>query len=290
VHFHFCTANHSVQGRLGLTDMIVWFRHGLERLGHRVTVSDRGMDPAAMNVLWELFLPEDARILKESGVRYGIVATEVADGGGFNSRRDGAWPERWAGFLSAVEGASFIWTTVERSVADYARLAPTAFIEFGFVDELVPPPTNEEPAGDFSFLGSATEYRTQLIERLRAKARVNWPGTIVSWAAYPRVIASAKVGLVLKLTPEWPLPSPARVGRILMARRGLAAERMDDTTRQSRIVPAAPAGVDFVEFALAKLAGPWRQEAEEAFERYRAEMPMDRIMEAALDATLPHRT
>lgn len=290
MHFHFCTANHSVQGRASLIDMMVWFRAGLERLGHRVTESDKGMDPAAMNVLWELFMPEDARLLRESGVRYGIVATEVADGGGFNSRRDGAWPERWAGFLDAVAGASFIWTTVERSVAAYARFAPTAFIEFGFIDELVLPPTAEDPAGDFFFLGSATEYRTQLVDRLRGQARVFWPGTIVSWAAYPKIMASAKVGLVLKLTPDWPLPSPARVGRIIMARRGLACEYMADTTRQSRIVPAAPEDADFIEFAMGKLQGPWRRDAEEAFERYRTEMPMDRIMARALDATCASST
>ena len=285
MHFHFCTANHSRQGRESLIDMMVWFRSGLERLGHRVTESDRGFDQGAVNILWELFTDKDAKLLKESGVRYGIVATEIADGDGFNQRRDGAWPERWAGFLKAAEGASFIWTTVERSQPFYAQLAPTAFIEFGFVEELVSPLAAEEPTADFFFLGSVTEYRRPIIDRLRRHARINCPGTIVRWSAGERVMASAKVGLVLKLSADWPLPSPARVGRILLARRGLAAEHTVDSTKQSMIVPSAPAGADFVEFAMSKLGEGWRRDADAAFERYRSELPMARIMERVLDLT-----
>jgi hypothetical protein len=287
MHFHFCTANHSDQGRESLRDMMVWFRAGLERLGHRVTESDRGFDSGAVNILWELFTDQDANRLRQSGVRYGIVATEVADGSGFNQRRDGAWPERWAGFIKAAEGASFIWTTVERSVSVYAQLAPAAFIELGFVEELVSPFAGEEPSGDFFFLGSLTEYRRPIIERLRRHARVNCPGTIVRWTPGPRVMASARIGLALKLSADWPLPGPSRIGRILLARRGLAAEHTVDSTRQSRLVPAAPPDADFVNFALAKLGGPWRREAEIAFERYRSEMPMDRIMERVVDLTCP---
>jgi hypothetical protein len=243
------------------------------------------MDPGAVNILWELFSEKDAKLLRESGVRYGLIATEVADGGGFNTRRDGAWPERWSAFLHAAEGAAFIWSTVERSLPVYAAIAPAAFIELGFVDELVLPAAAEEPPADFSFLGVATPHRQGIIERLRGRARVVWPGTIVRWSAGPRVIQSAKIGLALKQTPDWPLPGPSRLGRIILARRGLAAEHTQDSTQQSRIVPAAPAEADFVEFAMAKLAGPWRQEADAAFERYRAEMPMQRIMERVLDLT-----
>lgn len=285
MHLHFCTANHSVQGRDALVDMFLWLRPSLEKLGHKVTISDRGMDPSAMNVLWELFTADDVHVLRSSGARYGLIATEYPDGGGFNTRRDGGWPERWEAFLQAAEGASFIWATMERAAVPYARLAPAAYLEFGFIEELARAPAKEEPVSDFVFLGSRTDYRVELIERLRRHARVTWPGTLVAAPAYERLLASAKVGLVLKQSPEWPTPAATRVGRIILARRGLAAEFMEDMPRHATIVPPAPKDADFVDFALAKLPS-WRRDADEAIERFRVEMPMERIMEQVLDQTL----
>jgi hypothetical protein len=43
---------------------------------------------------------------------------------------------------------------------------------------------------------------------------------------------------------------------------------------------------DFVAFCLECLHGPWKQRAEEAYEEFRAKMPMKQIMEHLLDSTV----
>ncbi len=282
--FHFCTSNHNEVGRETLQDMYHWFLAGLSELGHRVTISKDEVHTNAINIFWEHFLPGMGEKIKRTEIVYGIVATEIPFGEGFNGRSDGSWPLRWKGFPEAASGASFIWTMVESTVPFYFQFAPTAFIELGYSKLLVPKQTTETPDIDFSFFGLRTLYRETVIKKLEKKAKVLYPKTFLSSEEVSNLITRTKVGLSFKQSESWPIPSPPRLGRHLMAKRGLVTEHTSVITRQARLVSVVPADGDFVEFALEKLK-TWKKDAEIAFERFRIEMPMKSIMENVLCQT-----
>lgn len=284
--FHFCLANHDPVGRATLQDMFVWLEAGLTELGHRVSTSPVNVERAAINIFWENFLPGWGTKIRETEVRYGILATEIPDGDGFNWRRDDPWPDRWRGFPAAAAGASFIWTMVEETVPFYSRFAPTAYVELGFSEKLIPHLTTDHPDIDFSFFGLRTPYRLAVVEKLRQHARVEWPEGFLSAEQVNDLISRSRIGLSFKQSDQWPVPSPTRLGRLLMARRGIAAEHTRTLTRQGSLVPVCPEGTGFAEFAMARLGSNWRRDAEDAMERYRLEMPMSEITERILEGTV----
>ncbi|PZO41446.1 MAG: hypothetical protein DCF19_09590 [Pseudanabaena frigida] len=286
MRFHLCFANHNPMGRQTLLDMADWFECGLLELGHQVSRSDSQLDPNAVNILWEYFLPGFGKAIRDTGVVYGIVATEIPDGDGFNWRRDGEWCQRWQGFSEAAEGADFIWTMVEETVPFYSQFAPTAYMELGFSQALVPLLKPSQREIDFGFWGLATPYRLSVIERLQKYVRVEWPQKLLSTSQLQDFMSHIKIGLSFKQSDQWPVPSPTRLGRLLHARVGIAAERTRVTTRQSALVKTVPDGSDFVDFALELLHGTWKEEAENAFEQYRQKLPMRLIMEEILDKTV----
>ena len=264
--------------------MIDWLWAGLSELGHKVTIAEDKVYPQAINLFWENFFPGMGEKIKKMGIVYGIVATEIPDGKSFNGRSDGSWPMRWKGFPEAASGASFIWTMVESTVPFYSQFAPTAFVELGFSELLVPAVRREEPDIDFSFFGLKTPYREKIINELEKKAKVKCPKKFLSAPQVADLISRTKVGLSFKQSESWPIPSPTRLARHLIAKRGLVTEYTEVVTKQAELVSVVPKEGDFVDFALEKLK-TWKEDAEKAFERYRVEMPMKSIMENMLSRT-----
>jgi hypothetical protein len=291
MRFHFCTLNHNGPGKETLGDMYDWFAAGLADLGHTVSRGD-DLDTGAMNLLWDNFRAGMGAALRQSGVRYGIVATELPDGeGGFNWRRDSPWPERFAAFPEVAQGASFIWSMIESAQPYYARFAPCAFIELGYSDRLLPPSAvrRMQPPVDFGFYGLRTPYRAEVMAALEARGvRVAWPERLPDTAAIQAFIATTRIGLNFRQSDRWPIPSPTRLGRYLHARRLLVSEHTKVPTRQGELVHMAPPEADFIAWCLRALTLDWKSAADQAFERYRTTMPMAGIMEQVLDATLPH--
>jgi putative peptidoglycan lipid II flippase len=286
--FHICLANHDPVGRLTLVDMIDWVSAGLKELGHSVTVSPNSLDISAINLIWEQFYPGFAEELRQSKAVFGIVATEIPTGREFNHRDDGIWPLRFRLFPSVAKRAAFIWTTVEQTVPFYSQFAPTAYLELGFSEALIPEPRQVAQDVDFFFCGLATPHRRAIIEELQRHCKVVWPSQILSKEDLSLLIARSKIGLSFRQSPTWPVPSPTRLGRLLMAKKGIVSETTPVVTRQSSLIPLLPPEVNLSEFALQFLrSGEWKVRAEEAFEEYRRTMPMREIMHRVLTATVP---
>jgi hypothetical protein len=284
--FHFCTANHNKIGRSTLVDMADWFESGLLDLGHKVTFSDSCVETRAINIFWECFTPSIGKEIAESGVVYGIVATEIPDGYAFNWRQEPEWKARFEAFHEVANRAAFIWTMVESTVAFYSQFCPTTFMELGFSERLVPDYLDQTPVQDFCFFGLRTPYREKAVSKLRKYATVEWPETFLSHEGVARLIGASKIGLSFKQSEQWPIPSPTRLGRLMMAQRGVAAEFVPVTTQQGELVGLCPEASDFHEYALGILNSDWKRRAKEVFENYRSEMPMRDIMQCVLDHTL----
>lgn len=285
MRFHFCLFNHP-NSHDTLNDMRVWFAAGLRALGHTVTESLDQVDASAFNVLWERFSPGQGAELRRLGIKYGIVATEIPVGATFNGRTDGEWGARWAGFVEAAEGASFIWTMLESAIPSYAHLAPTAFVELGYVGELVDRSPHAS-THDFSFLGSPRPYREAIVSQLSRNASVYWPRACIPWSEMAGALRRGRLALALKIDETWPLPSAARLVRLVHARVGIAMDYTPVTTRQSAPIPQCAEDSDFVSYALERLSSyHGSSEADDILEHYRTNLPMHGIMERVLDLTL----
>jgi hypothetical protein len=191
-------------------------RGGLLDSGHKATHSESHLEPGAINLFWECFHPGMAAQIRETGVTYGIIATEIPAGSTFNWREEPQWKQRFDAFLDVASGASFIWTMVESTVPFYARFCPMAFIELGFSERLIPPYIGNVPEFDFSFFGLRTPYRMAAIEQIRKHARVEWPEHFLSPEEVGVLIGKTRVGLNFKQSERWPVPSPTRLGRLIM--------------------------------------------------------------------------
>jgi hypothetical protein len=289
VHFHICLGNHERSGIETLHDQVAWVLGGLESLGHEVTYSPTTLLDNAVNLLWENFGTELGEWLNRSSVRYGIVATEIPDGQGFNNRRDQTWRRRWHGFGLAAQRAEFIWCLVDEALPAYQHFATSAYLELGYTERLLPPGPRSKPTYDFSFAGEARDYRKTIIDGLSRQATVKYGGGLVGLDEQLRNLRMGRVGLALKQSAEWRWPSPARLGRLVHERIPVAAERTEVEIGVSRLVPKPAPGEDFVTWALARLDQDLEAEADAIFETYRAAMPMRTCMERALDLTLAVR-
>lgn len=288
MHFHFCSSNHDLTGKGTLYDMFCWFRAGLLELGHKVTISQNAVDPSAINIFWENFYPDMGKIIQRTKITYGIIATELPDDQGFNWRRERTWIYRWQGFPEVAKNASFIWTMIEQTIPFYSQFCPTAFVELGFSKLLIPKISHVKPDIDFSFFGLRTPYRIEITEQLKKYAKVVWPEHFLSHVEVAQLISRTKIGLSFKQSPEWPIPSPTRLGRFLMAKRGIVLEETPIMTKQSQLVPKIPANSSFIDFALSRLNNDWKQDAEHAFNAYQSTLPMKNIMEEVIEKTISH--
>lgn len=286
--FNIYTGNHIPSARISIEDHIVWIKSGLEALGHAVTVSDRDISKSAMNIIFEYFAPPFAEVMRNSGVEYIIVMTEFADGSGFNGRRDESWVVRWREFWRAAHGARAIWTLFEGNERAMEFPAPASYLELGFTEALVPG-TDVEPSYDFGFFGSVNSHRAKIIDTLGKRSS----GVLTPQGIQPaHVLTQAMSAIRILLDPRGPnlipMPSITRCGRGIHAKRGVLAEHVPMTQGLTKLVTMTPmAGADeFIEFALERLKGPWKQDAEQAFETARATMPMSACVERALDTAL----
>jgi hypothetical protein len=284
--FHFFVGNHGNTGRGTLVDMMPWLTGGLAQAGHKVTIGET-IAPNAMNVIFENFGDADVQVLEDYSFKFGVVATEIPVVGTFNGRYEEPWLTRRRSFDKIVQRAQFIWSFVEEPVEAYAQWAPAGYLELGFLESIVDPVFSREPEFDFGFYGLHwSPYRCQVLERLRKHFSIATPTDFLIGSALNNFIATFRVGICLKHTPSWPIPSPGRVARLLHAKRGIAAEYVPAPTRASALAPMAEKDQDFAEFCLECISGPWKSRADEAFERYRDTMPMKEIMERLLDETV----
>lgn len=285
--FHFTMLNHHPVAIGTLAEQVSWLTEGLESLGHEVTYSDKGSNPDAINLLWECFHPEFAEHMVTSGRRYGIIATEVPDGRGWNNVRIGSWPKRWRGFKIASRGAEFVWSLIPEAVPYYREKLglKASYLEYGFSERMVLKSRRDRDI-DFFFYGGLGGHRFGRINDLARKGFKAWhPGQIVSPEIRDAMLRRSKVVLGLKYHPTWKHTSASRVGRAILGNCAVAHEWTETPLRPAHLVPMMPKDGDWVEFA-SSVRDRAKLFAESALERYRIEMPIRQTMQSALEGVM----
>jgi hypothetical protein len=295
------TGNHDNSN--GIADTVTLLRNGLRDCGHRATLSAR-IVPGAVNVMLEHFVHE--RHLRElieghqAGARYVMVGTEPIIGGSFNGGIDPShfhysntqyWKLRFDAFKVAVGLADGIWVLAESMLPAYTELfpqVPVRFLPHGWVSgfETVKRLPSEEQDIDFFFSGSLTEHRRAVLSALAKQYRVGYltPG-MPDYLRHDH-LARARVCLSLRLSPQNDIPSVSRMHYYLQNRCFLVHEIYKLPSLLDPFMLSATHD-ELVDWAEAALQLPNRQQvADDAHDRFKAALPMTRLLPPLVDEVL----
>lgn len=164
--------NHHPKAHDILQDIVQPIAAGLRDLGHEVEIGATPPRRGITNIVIEYF--RDPWILKRlQGLDYVLVATELADGSGFNHKRTPTWIKRWQGFVELARDARAIWVICDDGAEGYRHLGPTAQISLGWSPSLEAPASSLPPTYDLYAYGKLTSpARQATLKRLGARLRV----------------------------------------------------------------------------------------------------------------------
>jgi len=301
MRFSICSGNHGNSN--SITDTVTWLQRALQECGHRADINT-GIEPRAVNILIEHFVDEKAlRDLLEGrrlGARYLQIATEPIVGGVFNGGIESQhwhygntdyWRLRFDAFKIAARMAEEIWVLAESMLPAYEQLfpdLPVRFLPHGHVNELACVRQRPEPERDidFYFSGSMTEHRRRILSELARRHVV-----VVNDQTTPEYLrqdhlSRAKVCLSLRLSPRNCIPSVSRMHFHLQNRSFLLHEAYELPSPLDPFVLSAPSN-DLIPWALGALELPNRREiADSMHDRFKAALPMSRLLPPLLEATL----
>ncbi len=229
-----------------------------------------------------------------------LVATEPIAGGRFNggiedrhwhySNRD-YWQLRYDAFRVAARLADAIWVLAESMRGAYAEQFPQLPVRFlphgwaeGFASVRQRP--EHERDIDFYFSGALTEHRRRVLAEL-SRGHV----VVVNDHSTPEYLrqdqlSRAKVCLSLRLSPHNRIPSVSRMHFHLQNRSFLLHEAYELASPLDPFVLTASTE-DLVPWALAALKLDNRRAlAQQAHDRFRAALPMARLLPPLLDEVI----
>lgn len=274
-----------------IQDHVSFLAHGFRALGHDTEVNNKKLLKDHLNVMWEFFIPGYPELLASYGqkyfgkdVEYAIICTEHYSGDSFNNHKNPGWGMRYNCFAQAAQKAKFLWTMypedVELLKAKFGK--PVALLELGYTPQMEM--RDFPPAFDFSFFGTQTPHRLSVLEQLFERGfKCYIPDGIVQQEAIAGMVAQTKINLDIHGPNKIPIPSVARVARVLHSRKGMAIEYTPKDARPAHYFEKQKENEDLIEFCVRKIEGPWKEEAVAAYEKYKAEMPMKLCLQRALD-------
>jgi hypothetical protein len=234
------------------------------------------------------------------GARFVMIGTEPIVGGTFNGGIDAShwhysntdyWRVRFESFKAALTITDAVWVLAESMLPGYSELfpkAPVRFLPHGYVDDFatVRQRPEEERDIDFYFSGSLTEHRKQILAALHRTHKV-----VLDDANSPEYLrqdhlSRAKVCLSLRLSPQNVIPSVSRMHHHLQNRSFLLQEKYALDGPLDPFVMHAPEG-DVVPWAISALELDNRREIAEAMhQRFKASLPMSRLLPPLLDEVI----
>jgi hypothetical protein len=242
-------------------------------------------DDAAVLCFEGTYLDEATTRRIRSRAPLGCFVTEIIGDGKFYDGM-GHWDGRirWQKFLEQARTFDFIWTSVPQDLEILGRYAPARFIEFGY-SPVVQVPDDVEPDIDFSFFGKRNAYRDKILNDLARYFRVVAPDDMVEVSARDQIGRRTKFNIVLKQSPDWPLPSPTRLASLLHLERAIVRDRASYETQQSRTVPMVAEGQDFIDYCADALKQDWRSFRGASIDAFKR-LTMKDIMGGAIRETL----
>jgi hypothetical protein len=295
------TGNHN--NSVGIGDTVVFLRNALRDCGHQASISAH-IVPGKINILLEHFVEE--RHLRElidghaAGARYILIGTEPIVGNTFNGNIDGShwhysntkyWQLRFDTFKVAARLADAIWVLAESMLPAYTELfpeLPVRFLQHGWVSDYaaVEPRAESEQDIDFFFSGSLTEHRRSVLAQLERRHRVVYQPPAAPDYLRLDSLSRTRVCLSMRLSPTNRIPSVSRMHYYLQNRCFMLHEAYELSSPLDPFVLAASSD-ELAAWAEAALRLPNRRQiANDAHDRFKAALPMSRLLPPLVDEVL----
>jgi hypothetical protein len=296
------TGNHN--NHHGIGDTVLFLKNALQDCGYTACIS-HNIEPGHVNVLTENFNGDHVKRLADgfaAGARYVMIGTEPVIGGTFNGGIDAShahysnsayWKDRFEAFRAAMEFASAIWVLAESMLPGYQALSPTIpvrFLPHGYVNDFatVRQRAEAERDIDFYFSGALTDHRRKILASLMDGHSVIYHDATTPEYLRQDHLSRSKVVLALRLSPQNRIPSVSRMHYHLQNRSFVLQEGYAQSSPLDAFVMRA-ADDDIAGWAVASLALTNRREiAEAAHARFKAALPMTRLLPPLLDEALAH--
>ena len=301
MRFYIHSGNHDSQHGIG--DTVLFLKNAIQDCGHTACISHT-IVPGHVNIVMEHFVKEHhLRDLLEGhaqGARFVMIGTEPIVGGTFNGGIDAShwhysntdyWRVRFQSFKAALTITDTVWVLAESMLPGYSELfpkAPVRFLPHGYVDDFAT--VRQRPEADrdidFYFSGSLTEHRKQILAALHQTHKV-----VLDDANSPEYLrqdhlSRARVCLSLRLSPQNVIPSVSRMHHHLQNKSFLLQEKYALDGPLDPFVMHAPEG-DIVPWAISALElDNRRQIAEAMHQRFKASLPMSRLLPPLLDEVI----
>ena len=287
----------------GIGDTVLFLKNALQDCGHTACISHAIM-PGHLNLVMEHFVEErHLRSLIEghaAGARLILIGTEPIVGSTFNDSIVGNhwhysntdyWKLRFESFKLAARLAEAIWVLAESLVDGYARVfpgLPVRTLPHGYVDDFATVRHRPEAERDidFYFSGTLTDHRKEILLALGRDHVVIHNDQSTPEYLRQDHLSRSKVCLSLRLSPDNAIPSVSRMHFHLQNRSFLLHEAYALPCPLDPFVLHTPTE-DLVTWARAALALPNRRAiADDMHDRFKAALPMTRLLPPLLDEVL----
>ena len=284
-------ANHAIA--LVSEDLFTMLRLGLEACAHSVLVSRTYLIKDGVNLFVNAFNPGNRDMpkkLRAAGYRFGIIQTEWLLNGLFNpfEHKDANARALYQEICEDSGFADFVWYMVEESAEACRASNPNShFLKIGHVDGFanLTPPERREYEWDFGFAGYSSDHRQAVLSALQAKGARVAASMLEPDYLRRTVLERSRVSLSIQKSEHHPFLSLTRIPHAVMNRLPIVAEYNGPPHYLSPYCATAPAR-DFVTTCFAYLKSDDLAElAQDAHDRYAAELRMDRILAELIKLT-----
>lgn len=266
-------------------DFILATKHGLEALGHDVTLSGLQVDAARFNLLVGAYFlpPAEMRKIDASGIGFAHVNTEVIanDMLNHNPRKT----DFMGAYLPSMRAGRFVWDVIQDNLAEHRRYGNNAhFMRWGWLPQLEDIPPREKDL-DFYFFGMMSERRTRLVRSLMARGFTGMADGSCPYFLRNDRIARARVQLNLVQDDKYTHVNSFRICYLANNRAAILSEAESDPAGYLALARVVR-GPGEIADALSDLVADarWKAQGEEAYERFRA-TPMKACLEPLLEAS-----
>lgn len=274
-----------------VSDSVRFVRLALEAEGAAVRVGTNQLDNRAINLFFDRFY-EDQNLphqMKLSGIRYGLVCTEVlSTDGAWNYGAEGGDGAAFAAFELAARGAAFVWCLLEESVpACTAMNANTAYLPFGFLPAMATLRRAPAKSRDIDVLlcGLPSPRRDTIMQQFAADGlAICYPAMPVPAHVRDALMERSRINLSIQKTDAHEIISVSRICHSVINRVPVLLETSRADARFAKLcLTAVPGEADAKRHLRDTDLEAW---AEARYQELADTMPMAATMKRVLDETL----
>ena len=275
-----------------MADSVQFVAGALEECGVTVKIGTNQLDPDGLNLFFDRFYVEPTfpNKMKIGNMKYGMVCTEmISPQGVWNYGAECDVPGTLPAFILAIKNAEFVWCFFEeslefcRSINSNAAVLPLGYLKK--MESLRAIPANKKDI-DFLMCGLPCDRRKKIVGEISAMGyEVYYPEIPVPVYLRDALMERSKINLSLQKTRSHNTVSVTRICHSIINKVPVLLEYSGPPNLYTDLCLTAGVGEVankvrdcITQINLANLA-------EENYQRFKIEFPMDLMMAEVLNAT-----